>query len=223
MRERERGRGRETTSHNIKSHRDKCMSNLNVRAKKTYKKQSTRKTNPRHKVHKQNQLTEGHFPWLPAKSPLIHSSWPKPRQIARPQAPSLKRRSVVHNLLSLVRARSLSSLSLSRSLCVRGDKRSIRVHTTVPPVHPEPLHWLLCLDGLRIFSHLRVVCLAVENCQVSFVGRKVFGTQILGDYIRGSSRVFSFFFFLFFSFFQFFNIQNLANVFPKVSEIRRFI
>lgn len=68
-------------------------------------------------MHKQKQLTEGHFPWLPAKSPLIHSSWPQPRQIARPQAPSLKRRCVVHNPLYLVRARSLSSLSLSLSLC----------------------------------------------------------------------------------------------------------
>jgi hypothetical protein len=123
MRERERERERHThthtTSHNIKSHQDKCMSNLNLRAKKTYKKQSTRKPNPRHKVHKQNQLTEGHFPWLPAKSPLIHSSWPKPRQIARPQAPSLKRRSVVHYPLSpsWVRARSLSLLSLALFLC----------------------------------------------------------------------------------------------------------
>jgi len=88
----------------------------------------------------------------------------------------------------LPRARALSLFSLSRALSVSVETRDQFAFT---------LRFLrYILSRLRVFSHLRVVCLAVENCQVSFVGRKIFGTQI-----RGSSRVFSFFFFfLFFNF-----------------------
>jgi hypothetical protein len=167
-------------------------------------------------VHNQNQLTESHFPWLPAKSPLIHSSWPKPRQIARPRAPCLKRRSVVHNPLSLVRARSLALFSLSRALSLSPWRQEVN---SCSHYGSSGTFWASSLVVVFRWA----ACLFTPTCCLSR-GRKR-PSQLCGKenlwhsnpwrlHTRLQQGVF---------FFQFFNIQTLANVFQEVSKIRRFI
>ncbi len=130
-RERERDTHTHTTSHNIKSHQDKCMSNLNLRAKKTYKKDI-----PQAQSAQAEPTYRRPFSLASRKDPL-NPFFLTEATTDRKAASAISQTPQCCAQPSLPRARSLSlslSLSLSRSLS-RCPWSSIRVHTTVPPVH----------------------------------------------------------------------------------------
>ncbi len=130
MRETDRQTDRQTTSHNIKSHQDKCMSNLNLRAKKTYKKQSTRKTNPQAQSAQAEPTYRRPFSLASRKVPL-NPFFLTAATADRKAASAISQTPLCCSQPSLPRARALSlfSLSLSLALSVSVETRGQFVFT----------------------------------------------------------------------------------------------